>query len=420
MKSFLLLNAVLFCLAVTGVLTVFFLYPAAVCLVSRLVRRPWKQDDALRPSVTLIIALRNAARLVQAKVRNISDLDYPDDELDAVFFLDGSEDATESLLRANEGDRLRVFGSDEHRGKIAALNDAVAHAAGEILVFTDADALPAGDAVRKLVRHFADPAIGGVCGRRVIRGNEGALKDPQRKYVRFDSALKRWESRLTSIPSNDGKLYAIRRALFRPILEGVTDDLFTCLTVVEQGRRFVFDEDATAAIPVPSRSPAHEVRRRRRIVSQSMRGIWAKRMLLNPFRTGLFAWVFLCNRVLRRCLPLFLGLMLLTSVCLAPWNGVFLVALGLQLAFYSAAAIAPMANLLLKGRLSTVVKTLSTARYFCLGCVGTGWGMCDFLRGRAVVKWTPEKSVNTGVGRDPGGPDLRSERETAEHDKRMT
>jgi len=370
MTSLLLLNLCLFGLAIAGLLVVFLLYPATLFLLSRVIHRSWTRDETLRPSVSLIVALRNAAQLAEAKRRNVLELDYPAEKLNALFFLDGSEDETEEILRAHADDRVRVLGHPAHRGKISALNDAVGHADGEVLVFTDADALLAPDAVAKLVRHFADPSIGGVCGQRVIGRDESTLKDSQRKYIRLDSTLKTWESRLTSIPSNDGKLYAIRRELFHPILEGVTDDLYVCLSVVEQGRRFVFDGEAVATIPVPSRSPGHEVRRRRRIVSQSLRGIWAKRALLNPFRAGLFACAFCCNRVLRRFLPLFLLLLL----------------------FYTLAGLAPVAAPHLKGPAATIGKLMMTARYFCLGCIGTGLGMLDFLRGRSATRWTPEKS----------------------------
>jgi hypothetical protein len=83
----------------------------------------------------------------------------------------------------------------------------------------------------------------------------------------------------------------------------------------------VFAPEARAFIRLPSRSPAHEFERRRRIVSQSLHGLSLMRELLNPFRYGAFAVGLLINKVLRRCTPVFMVLLALGSVGLAPRHG---------------------------------------------------------------------------------------------------
>src|SRR6185503_6107908 len=214
----------------------------------------------------------------------------------------------------------------------------------------------------------------------------------QERYIAADSALKRAESRLGSVTSNDGKLYAVRRSLFRPIAPGATDDLYSCLSIVEQGRRFVFEPRARAFIRTPSRNPSHELSRRRRIVARSLRGIFLKRALLNPLRHGSFALQLFVNKVCRRLLPLFLVLLFGTSLALtllephAPWA---LAALLLQLGFYALA----LAHLVLaRKRVPLIGALASVAYYFCVGNLGTLLGLADFLRGREAVKWDPVKT----------------------------
>ena len=257
-------------------------------------------------------------------------------------------------------------------------------------MFSDADALLDPDALRRLTRWFGDPEVGGVCGRRVLHKDAASLKEAQGRYIDLDSAIKRLESLRGSITSNDGKLYAMRRKLFQRIPPAVTDDLYTSLSVVRQGYRFVFEPSAVARIHVPSRSEAHELQRRRRIVGRSLRGIFAQRELLNPFRHGWFAVGLAVNKVGRRLLPVFLIVLLATSLVLAFRWPVFAAFAALQVAAYGAALLYPA---LPEAWQRTVPgRVAGAARYFCLGCLGTLLGFCDWVAGRRILKWDPVKA----------------------------
>jgi cellulose synthase/poly-beta-1,6-N-acetylglucosamine synthase-like glycosyltransferase len=377
--------------SVAGVLTVFVFYPLGAFLASRVAPRPWKRSETQLPSVTLVIAVRNAAEIIGEKLRNIAELDYPDDKLDVVFFVDGSDDNTADLIRQHGCERMHLYEDPEHRGKIAALNSAVPHATGEILMFSDTDAILSPGAVRTMVRHFADERIGGVCGLRVIHRDRSDLRVAQERYIRFDSALKTFESAVRSVASNDGKLFCIRRELFRPVIEAVTDDFYLCLTVVEQGFRFVFEPEARARVRIPSRNPRHEIQRRRRIVSPSLRAIVAKRRLANPFRYGPFAFALVFNRFARRMLPLFLLGSLVSSTALSVVSPVACAFCLAQVVFYCGAFSYPALHPLTR-RLRALDKLHSMAFYFAVGSVGTFVGILDFVRGRKVTRWTPKKT----------------------------
>lgn len=385
---------VVFAGASAGILAVFGLYPLGVVVAGSLRRRPAPAAGAALsaaepwPSVSLLVALRNAEALAQEKAENSLALEYPG-ALQLVFASDGSTDQTAARLRAASAGRIEVLEIREHHGKAHALNQGARQCHGEILVFSDADALLAPDAVTRLVLRFADESVGGVCGQRVIRERQGELTRAQGQYIAADSALKRAEGRLGSVTSNDGKLYAVRRALFRPIAPGATDDLFACLSIVEQRRRFVFEPLARALIAAPSRNPGHELVRRRRIVARSLHGIFSKRALLNPLRYGFFSIQLLVNKVCRRLLPVFLLALLLSSLALAfehPWARA---PLALQLASYALALAHPV---LVRAPVPGLAPAAAAAYYFCVGCLGTLLGLADFLRGRKAVKWEPIKA----------------------------
>jgi len=393
MKLFLHVNGALFVLSLSGVFLIFVGYPIVIRFLSfmRTQSTPPPLPDGEEPAVSLLVVLRNAEALAGEKLRNALALDYPPDRLEIVFYLDGSTDGTEDVLRAHPAPNVRVLGNPEHRGKISGINAAVPQCKGNVIVFSDADAILEPNALRLLVRHLADRDIGGVCGQRVIATDTATLQDAQKRYIRFDSAIKRHESRVGSLSSNDGKLYAIRKELFQPIKDAVTDDLYLCLAVVSQGKRFVFEPEARAFIRVPSRNPRHEISRRRRIVSQSLRGIWNMRALFNPLRYGAYSFSFAINRTLRRFLPVMLVVLLLSSTFLAFRDPRFIFLVALQALFYAAAA--GYAILFRKlGRPRIAVKASSLAFYFCVGNWGTLLGLVDFFTGRKIAKWTPVKS----------------------------
>ena len=313
------------------------------------------------------------------------------------MFWDGADDV-EGIKAAMPSDpRLVILASPRHEGKNAAINRAVECSSGEVLVFSDADALLDPEAIRLLLKPLADPEVGGVCGQLVVLKDGGELSRPQHTYWQFDRFLKTMESGMGSITSNTGVLYAIRRELFRPIPLTVTDDLYSCLTVVRQHKRFVFEPAALAFMTAASKSPGHELRRRRRIVCRSLRGIWLSREVLNPFRYGLFSAGLFLNKVLRRFLPVLLMLILLTSAVLSAQSFPLRVFFLVQLSFY--ASVVPLRKLADHLPLGGFLRRLVfLAFYFCTGLVGTCLGLLDFLKGEQVAKW--ETTESAGAGKD--------------------
>lgn len=388
-----------FLLALVGPVAVFVAYPLALALAARCRRSVPAPGNGALPSVSLVTVVRNAAELAPRKVENALGLDYPRDRLEVVVFSDGSTDGTEARLQGYSPQGIRVFATSEHRGKAHGLEAAAAACTGEILVFSDADALLEPDALRALVRPFADGRVGGVCGQRVIERDGIHLARAQESYVEFDSWVKRLEGRLGRITSNDGKLYAVRRECYRAPDPGATDDTFVSLGVIGQGHDFVFEPAARARICVPSRDADHELERRRRIVARSLRGIYLQRAVLNPLRFGWFALGLFINKVLRRLLPLSLALLFASTAWLAQDSSFFTGFLLLQGAGCLLAAGDPVLRRL--GLRGPAVKLTSRAYYFCVGQLGTLLGLADFCRGRVIERWEPKKTAHAGNGSHP-------------------
>ncbi len=155
----------LLCLAVDSP---YVLFPAIVAIRAFFFPRPYRRDDAT-PPVSVVVACHNEAGSIRARIENLLAQDYPKDRLEVIVVSDGSTDGTDAIAREYEARGVRVL-SAPRRGKAAALNDGVAVTTGKIILFTDANAEFAPDAVRAIVRPFGDPEVGGVAGDQRYRG----------------------------------------------------------------------------------------------------------------------------------------------------------------------------------------------------------------------------------------------------------
>ena len=289
------------------------LYPLLLMLRALFYSRPVRLAD-ITPSVTVIVCARNEVEGIGDKLKNLACLDYPRDRLDILIASDGSTDGTDDVVRRCQDVRLLPL---PRRGKISTLNAAVAEATGEILVFSDANSMYAPNAVRALVRPFADASVGGVAGAQRYLPGDGKADGAggERAYWSLDRQLKEWQSRAGSATSATGAIYAIRRSLFREVPLGVTDDFAISTKVVAQGYRLLFCSEAVAYEPVAA-SDRTEFGRKVRIMTRGLSGVVARRELLNPFCHGFYAIQLFSHKVLRRLVAVPLLLLLLLSLLL--------------------------------------------------------------------------------------------------------
>jgi cellulose synthase/poly-beta-1,6-N-acetylglucosamine synthase-like glycosyltransferase len=257
-----------------------------------------RQAD-ITPTLSFVISAYNEAGVIRGKLQNALALDYPADCREIIVISDCSDDDTDDIVREFAGQGVRLVRQDERRGKTAGLNRALPLLVSEIVVFSDANAIYNPDALRKLVRNFADDKVGYVTGEaRYLLGGRAAADAGERAYWGYEMELKRLETQIGSMVGGDGAIYAIRRPLWRTLPEDAINDFLNPLQIVEAGWRGIYEPEAICYEETSGRFKS-EYKRRVRIVSRSWRAVFQAGGVLNPFRVGLFSWCLISHKVLR-------------------------------------------------------------------------------------------------------------------------
>lgn len=286
----------------------------------------------ITPSVSLIIAAYNEEKVMEEKIKNSFNLDYPKDKLQIIVVSDGSTDATPEIVDRYKSQGVKGLFLPERRGKTAALNRAVAVATSEIVVFSDANSMYEPKAVARLVANFNDPAIGGVCGRKnIIKNVKRESSQGDSLFWDLESKLKTMQSQAGSISNGDGEIFAIRRDLYFPISEDlINDDQAITFNIVNNGYRVVYEplaisyEEASIIIEDDFKVKA-------RMIAGGYQTIARYRKNIFPPR-DFFSFQFLSHKIIRYVMPFLLVILLCFNLFLL--KGLLLVFFLLQLIFY--------------------------------------------------------------------------------------
>lgn len=396
-----LLDAVLlafFALLSAAVLYVYLGYPLLLVVLSRLRPRP-VAVGLIRPHVSFVVPAHDEEAVIAAKIDDCLAQDYPPAHLEVVVVSDGSSDRTEEIVRrrAARDPRVRLVVLP-WSGKAAALNEGVLAARGEVLVFTDANALLAPGSLVRLVEPFADPEVGGVCGRKRYRTGPrpdtgaDATELGENLYWRWDQWQKGLESRIGSVFAADGTLYAVRRHLYVPLADPAqADDIAISARVALQGYRLVLASEAVAFEEPPAEG-ADELRRKVRVTNHSVRAL----LNLGPrlWSSGLYSIELLSHKLLRHLVPFALiGLLAVNLPLALRLDGVAgtLLALCLlaQLAVYGLGLL----GYALRGTRVGRLRFVSIPYYFSMVNLAAFLGVLSILRGVRKERWTPRQGL---------------------------
>lgn len=369
-------------------------YPIILCILSLLFPARKIVKKPIRPSVSLIISCYNEEGVLSAKLANCFALDYPANKLDIYVVSDASTDRTDEIARQYSDKGVKLIRVEGRVGKTACLNVAVPQTVGEIVVFSDANAMYEAKAISRLVENFVDDRVGYVVGEaKYANVSSTAAAKSEDSYWQYEIMVKKMESRLHSMVGGDGAIYAIRRELYEELHDSDINDFVNPLQIISKGYRGIYEPQAVCWENT-SGSFAKEFGRKVRIVNRSFNGLLRVRSVLNPFKTGIFSFEIISHKLLRWFAPYFLLLLMATAVLLAVRGDVFF-----QYCVVAMAAFLVLADIgHLLAAYSKIWPIFYIPYYFVNVNLAAFIGVNRRLRGRTQITWNPARLAENDQG----------------------
>jgi cellulose synthase/poly-beta-1,6-N-acetylglucosamine synthase-like glycosyltransferase len=347
-------------------------YPVTAAVLARARARPARKGE-LEPTVTIVVAAHDEERVIERRLENLLALDYTPEKAEIVVVSDGSTDRTVEIVESVAASEPRVRLLTVARGgKTAAQNAAVRATGGEVLAFSDANTNWRPDALRKLVRNFADPEVAYVAGAHYYERPEGTNREGV--YTAFENWLRHTESRFGSITAGVGPIYAVRRDDYIELEDlRIGHDLALPYLLVQRGLRAIVDPEARSS-EKPARDIADEYGRKLRMFEHAWLILLRGRMLRGLDR--LYLVQVMSHRHLRYASGLLHLALLGTSFALVRSGRVYRAALAAQAALLAAA-----------------LARSGIARYYVAVTWATVPALVTCLRGKVSPVW--EKAEGT-------------------------
>ncbi len=364
-------------------------YDLALKILSRIFKgRKLQKDYDHLPTVTVMIVAHNEEKVMEQKLENVIDNDYPADRIDYIVTSDFSTDATEEIVErfiaAHPGLRMRLHRAGEHKGKTNAQNEAQKLTRGEILVMTDANAMFERNAVTELAACFTAPDIAYVTGRLAYRNTDNGTAAAEAVYWESDLAKREIESNIKTITAGNGAIYACRNALYVDFDPIKCHDAHMPRYYGLKGLRAVYNPDAVA-YEKAGELLEDEFKRKVRMNRGILPGLAESLPCLNIFRHGWFSFFYFGHRTCRRLLWISHAVVYLCSLALAAKSLFFKAVCAGQTLFYLLALLA----LKTKSR----NKLLKMMGYYTM-TIGAQWvGVYNCLTGKSRPTWDKAEST---------------------------
>ena len=310
-------------LEITAILSLFILiyiyigYPVLLIFFRYMLPRQKVDKKEYFPIVSFLISCFNEEKIIREKLENTLALDYPKDKLEIIVISDASTDKTDKIVRGYRNKGIRLIRQDKRKGKTSGLNLAVPKTRGNLIIFTDANAMFHSASIKKLVRNFSDKNVGYVVGEARYRNkNKTMAFKTENTYWQYEIFMKKIESELGSVVGGDGAIYAIRRELYEPLRDTDINDFVNPMQIILNGFRGVYEPEAICW-EESAGDFNKEFQRKVRIVNRSFSGLLRMKSVLNPFKTGFFSIEIISHKLLRWFALIFVAAFAVTSLVLA-------------------------------------------------------------------------------------------------------
>lgn len=243
------------------------------------------------PKISIIVPSHNEGKVIERKIKNTLELDYPKDELEIILVDDHSTDNTKRIMDnyATKYEVIKSISNKNPKGKVRSVNTALEIARGAFIVVTDTDVILEKNILKKSLNYFKNPKIGAVCGcDKIVQEPKNKLSSIEEEYRSILRKIFFVMSKIDSTPHFNGPFMFIRRDVlpqFNPDVE--TDDVDIAIKIRKHGYRAICAEDCIFYEEIASEIKKYhnqKIRRAKGIIHV----FWShKDVLFNP-KYGLF------------------------------------------------------------------------------------------------------------------------------------
>ena len=215
-------------------------------------------EESSLPMISLVVPAYNEGRVIQAAIRSLLLLDYPNFEILVVD--DGSTDDTYekaiAVAREQQTIPVRVI-TKRNGGKAEALNTGMTAARGEFVLNMDGDSKLSSNTLRACIRHFENPKIGAVAGNvKVINRENIWTKIQALEYVEGLAMARKAQSFMRAVNIIPGPLGMFRKSVLQQV-GGYDHDTFAedcdlTLKLLMRGWHIAYEPTAIAWVETPS------------------------------------------------------------------------------------------------------------------------------------------------------------------------
>lgn len=353
-------------------------YPLSLKLISTF--RKYKNTKRyITPRITFIICAYNEEKRIRRKIENTLSLQYPRNRMQVIVVSDGSTDGTAQIIREYEEKGVELIELEERRGKESGQNEAVRRARGDILVFSDVATTLDKVGLMEIVANFYDPGIGCVSSvdKLLLNGESGG----EGFYVKYEMWLRSMESAVKSVVGLSGSFFAgTRKEVCFDFSTNMQSDFKTLLNSMKIGLRGISDPKAIGYYP-EIKDKSKEFNRKVRTVVRGLTVFFNHLQFINIFKFGLFSYMYVCHKLLRWTVPIFLLIALSSGIYLFKAADIYKIITIFQIAFYMLAFTGIAIPELNKVRLMKIPS------FFVMVNISILVAWMKYLKGERIVLW---------------------------------
>ena len=373
----------IFYLSLLGVVYAYFIYPITIYIVG-LCKHNKVCNATVNCSVTVIIAAYNEEKRIFNKIKNTLEVDYFNDDLQVIVVSDGSTDKTNDIILDFKKNGVELLPIPERKGKENAQREALKHAKGEIIVFTDVSTILEKNAIKKIVSNFADPTIGCVSSEDRLIGKDGK-QSGENFYVRYEMWLRSLESRVGSPVGLSGSFFAARRSVCEDFSGDMDSDFRTLLNSVKRGMRGTCDTEAIGYY-LDLSDQRREFERKVRTVLRGLTVFFRNLEFMNIYKYGVFSYQLFCHKLLRWLVPFFMIILFVVNIPLAFVSNKYFALLMAQSLLYGVGIFSLFLDLY-----SSKWIIIKIPIYFITVNASILVAWFRYLTGQRVLIWTPSE-----------------------------